>query len=203
MSEFAKREISLRYWLQGAEFYHALEAMAFAKDYHIGTRKDGITPEFDHQVSIGHYIRSLHTGIMYPEDTIATVFLHDVREDHGVSSDEIESRFGSRVSNAVDAMTKEFRGIRRPEIEVFEKISKDPCASVAKGGDRIHNFSSMVGVFSIPKQKEYIQEGKDYFLPMLKTSRRLFVRQEPVYENIKTMLITQMTLIDAIHQSKV
>lgn len=194
MQQFAKREIALRYWLQGREFYLALEAMEFAKGFHTGVRKDGITPEFDHQISIGHYVRSLITSLQFPEGTLATVFLHDVREDYGVSKEEIESRFGRDIGNSVEAMTKEFRGVKKPIGLVFEQIANDPRASIAKGADRFHNFASMVGVFSIPKQKEYIKEGEE-----LKTARRLFVRQEPAYENIKTMLTSQINLIKAIH----
>ena len=201
MSKYQKREISLRYWLQGAGYFAALEAMEFAKKFHTGFRKDGVTPEFDHQICIGHYVRSLISGLQFPEDTMSTVFLHDVREDYHVSFEEIVSRFGIDVANAVDAMTKEFRGVKKPINLVFEQIANDPRASVAKGADRIHNFGSMIGVFKLSKQKEYIQEGKEYFLPMLKTARRRFVRQETIYENIKTMLTSQISLIESIHEA--
>ena len=202
LTAIAKREISLRYWLQGAKFHTSLKAMEFAGRHHCGFRKDGITPEFDHQISIAHYVRTLYEGLEYPEDTISTVFLHDVREDFGISHEEIENMFGSRVATAVDAMTKTFRGVKRNEAAVFEQIADDPIASIVKGADRIHNFGSMVGVFSIVKQKEYIKEGKEFFMPMIKKARRLHVRQEPVYENIKTMLDSQIKLITAIHDAK-
>lgn len=202
MPEFAKREISLRYWLQGAGYFQALEALEFGKGFHTGVRKDGFTPEFDHQLSIGQYVRTLFSGLTYPEATMATVFLHDVREDYGVAAEIIESKFGSIVSSAVEALTKEFRGVKKDAAWTFRGISEDPIASIAKGADRIHNFSSMVGVFSVPKQKEYIKEGEEFFLPMLKAARRRFPRQEPAYENIKMVLLSQMSLIKAIHASK-
>ena len=202
MTQFAKREISLRYWLQGAGYYTALEAMEFAKTYHTGVRKDGITPEFDHQVSIAQYIRTLIPGLLYPEATISTIFLHDVREDYHVSHEELVSRFGTQVADAVDTMTKEFRGVKKSSELVFEQIGANPIASIAKGADRIHNFSSMVGVFSVTKQQEYINEGEAYFLPMIKRARRLHVRQEPAYENIKLLLKSQISLIREIHNAK-
>ena len=201
MTQFAKREISLRYWLQGAGYYTALEAMEFAKTYHTGVRKDGVTPEFDHQVSIAQYIRTLIPGLLYPEDTISTVFLHDVREDYHVSHEELVSRFGTQVADAVDTMTKEFRGVKKSSELVFEQIGANPIASIAKGADRIHNFASMVGVFSVAKQQEYISEGEVYFLPMIKRARRLHVRQEPAYENIKLVLKSQISLIREIHNA--
>lgn len=199
LNSVEKREISLRYWLQGAGYYKALGAMDFGKFYHTGVRKDGKTPEFDHQISIAHYVRSLHTTLIYPEDTISTVFLHDVREDYGVSDQEIRDQFGNRVADAVAAMTKTFRGNKLPEQTVFNQIALDPIASIAKGADRIHNFNSMVGVFSEAKQLSYMEEANVYFFPMLKQARRLHVQQEPAYENIKLMLVSQINLIQAIH----
>lgn len=201
MTRFVKQEVAIRYWLQGSKFYNALEAMEFAKSYHKGFRKDGVTPEFSHQIAIANYIRTIVSGLQYPEETMSTIFLHDVREDYHVSHEEIDSRFGSLVANAVDAMTKEFRGVKKPENLVFEQIAASPIASVAKGGDRVHNFSTMVGVFSKQKQVEYLGEGEELFLPMLKKARRMHVRQEPCYENIKSMLISQMTLIKEIHKA--
>lgn len=162
MLEFAKREISLRYWLQGAGYFKALEALEFARNIHIGVRKDGVTPEFDHRLSIGQYVRTLFPGLTYPEDTMATVFLHDVREDYDVEAEVIESKFGLVVSQAVEAMTKEFRKVKKDPAWTFRDISENEIASIAKGAGRVHNFSSMVGVFSIPKQKEYIKEGKEF-----------------------------------------
>jgi (p)ppGpp synthase/HD superfamily hydrolase len=199
LSNFAKREISLRYFLQGAEYFTALEAMEFAQRYHTGVRKDGITPEFDHQISIAHFVRTLRHQLMYAEATISVIMLHDVREDYGVSDEEIRERFGDAVARAVDAMTKTFRGQVRPEKLVFEQIAADPLASVAKGADRIHNLNSMVGVFSKEKQLSYVAEAEEYFLPMLKTARRLHVRQEAAYENIKHMILSQINLIKAMH----
>ena len=194
-----KREISLRYWLQGRGYFIALEAMDFAKGFHTGLRKDGVTPEFDHQISIAHFVRSLEPSLMLPEETFATIFLHDVREDFDVSEGDINTRFGSKVSHAVDCMTKTFRGVKRPAGEVFQRIGADPIASVAKGADRGHNHRSMVGVFSLEKQREYLAETEEHFLPMLKRARRAFPQQEPVYENIKHALTGEISLIKAIH----
>ena len=202
LTSVEKREISLRYWLQGAQYYQALAAMEYAAGYHTGVRKDGVTPEFDHQISIAHYVRTLRDQLEYPEHTLCVVFLHDVREDYGVSGQEITQRFGDQVARAVDAMTKTFRGQARSEQLVFEQIASDPIASVAKGADRIHNLNSMVGVFNTQKQLTYVDEAERLFLPMLKKARRLHVRQEGVYENIKHMLMSQINLIKVMHAAK-
>ena len=201
MTDFAKREIALRYFLQGSKYFRALEAMEFAKGFHKGVRKDGITPEFDHQISIGLYISTLEPWLEYPEDTFISTLLHDVREDYDISNDEIENRYGQRVANSVQCLTKVFRGVKKDPEWYFGFIADDPIASIVKGGDRVHNFGSMIGVFNMNKQKEYIKEGEDYFLPMLKTARRKFVRQVGAYENIKMMLNSQIFLIKEIHKA--
>ena len=61
------------------------------------------------------------------------------------------------------------------------------------------NLQSMVGVFKLEKQKEYIREVHDLFFPMLKKARRLFPHQVNAYENIKHILESQIQLIEAVH----
>ena len=199
MNKSSKLRVSLRYWLLGKGFMNACEAMEYAEQFHTGFRKDGVTPEFDHQISIAHYVRTL-PDLMHQEETISTVFLHDVREDYNVSDHEIRQKFGNLVADAVERMTKVFRGTKKNEHEVFAQIADCPIASIAKGGDRIHNFQTMVGVFTPKKQISYIEEGKEFFMPMLKTARRRFPRQEAAYENIKHVLTTQMALISKMHE---
>lgn len=199
MNTSSKLRVSLRYWLLGRGYMNACEAMEYAEQFHTGFRKDGVTPEFDHQINIAHYVRTL-PNLMHQEDTISTVFLHDVREDYNVSDHEIRQKFGNLVADAVERMTKVFRGSKKDETTVFEQIAECPIASIAKGGDRIHNFQTMVGVFTPKKQLSYIAEGKEFFMPMIKKARRKFPSQEAAYENIKHMLNTQMNLITAIHE---
>ena len=198
MSNFSKQKLALRYWLMGKGYIQALEALEFAARIHTGFRKDGVTPEFAHQVAICHYVRSL-PPLMFPEETIIAVLLHDAREDYDVSDEEIINRFGTLVAGAVERLTKVFRGDKKPMDRYFAEIADCPIASIAKGGDRVHNLNSMIGVFAQAKQLEYAAEGEKHFLPMVKRARRRFPQQEPAYENIKHMLISQIELVRAIH----
>ncbi len=201
LTKFNKDKLVLRQQLIGAGFFDALVAMEFADKFHSGLRKDGVTPEFQHQVSIALYALTLPL-LRFPEEVIATIMLHDVREDFSVSHGDILALFGDavkaeRIAQAVDRMTKTFRGVKRSETELFALMADDPIASIAKGCDRIHNLQSMIGVFSLPKQTQYIGEARDLFLPMLKTARRNFPYQVRAYENIKFVLTSQMELIEA------
>jgi (p)ppGpp synthase/HD superfamily hydrolase len=197
--EYTKHFIAMRYWLLGKEYFEALDALEYASKLHTGTRKDGVTREYAHQLSIGRYVRSISTSLEYPEETFAVVFLHDVCEDYGVGLEEIEARFGSVISHAVWLLTKKFRGQTKPQAEYYRALSENKIASVAKGADRIHNIQSMIGVFTYEKQKEYIEETEEYILPALKEARRRFPRQEPAYENIQHMLVSQIELLQAVH----
>ena len=153
-------------------------------------------------MAIGHFIRSISTSLEVPEETLATVFLHDVCEDYGIAPEEIESRFGSTVREAVWLLTKKFRGQPKPPGAYYQAIAQNRIASIVKGADRIHNVQSMVGVFTLEKQREYLQETIDYILPALKDARRLFPRQEPAYENVKHMLRSQIELLRAVHAAQ-
>lgn len=205
MDRFQKRKLILRQQLVGARYYNALIAMEFAEKFHCGLRKDGVTPEFDHQISLALHALTL-PNVMFPEELIAVAFLHDVREDYNVSDVEIrelfvDKEFSDRVARAVDRMTKVVRGVKRDPNALFDDMSNDPIASMAKLLDRAHNFQTMVGVFTIPKQKEYIKEALEYFFPMAKRARRKFPHQVRAYENLKWTLLSQIELIEAAHRA--
>ena len=155
-ANYDKQRIALRYWLLGAKWYAAADAFRFAEGYHTGTRKDGTTPEFAHQVAIASYVRTLTPHLRHPEESVCVAVLHDVREDYNVADGEIRSRYGAIVADAVDAMTKTFRGQQRNEAAVFAAIAADPVASVVKAADRINNQQTMVGVFDQDKAERYM-----------------------------------------------
>lgn len=201
MTSFEKKRISLRYWLLGMananpEYNKVLKAMEFAALYHKGTRKDLVTPEFEHQLTIAHYIRTLSANLMFPVESLCVAFLHDVCEDYDVPYSQIELEFGIMIAKAVETMTKVYAGRKKSNEEYFEGIAACPIASINKGGDRIHNLQSMPGVFNLGKQKEYIDEAETHIIPAIKIARRNFPQQELAYENIKLMMTSQIQLLN-------
>lgn len=200
MARYNKLFISLRYWLVGMsqsdkKYIVPLKALEYAKNIHIGFRKDGNTPEFQHQLEITHFLRTLIPGMMYPSETLAAAILHDVPEDYDISFEDIESNFGSMVRDNTELLTKTYRGGKKNIALYFDDMSKSPIASIIKGADRINNQQSMHPVFTIEKQKSYLEETTTYIIPMLKKARHLHVEQEHIYENIKFVLNSQMALI--------
>jgi GTP pyrophosphokinase len=175
----------------------ALKAFNFAREYHTGMRKGGNAPEYSHQVFIANYARSLESGLLYPQETLAAIFLHDVCEDYDVRYEEIEERFGKRIRNAVEALTKVYKGEKIPYPVYFSNIAKDPIASIAKGIDRCHNILTMSDAdWTTEKQENYLIDITSWFLPMLKEARELFPEQWGAYENIKGNLLMQAKHIE-------
>lgn len=195
----AKSKLSLRAWLHGAGMFRALNCMELGASYHVGTRKDNVTPEFAHQVEIAQYVRTISSSLMYPEDCICVSFTHDLREDYDLSDGEIREVGGDRVADATDRMTKKTRGVVRDEESLFIRMGQCPVASVVKPVDRFMNLQSMMGVFDLEKQMRYVEEGRRLFLPLAKQGKRNFPQQETAYENLKHVLKSQMNILDAVH----
>lgn len=197
--------ISMRYWLLGRSetdinYLHALNALEYAKKVHIGLRKDNVTPEFQHQIEIAHFIRTLNNHIIDPANTLATIFLHDTLEDyadtHDISVESLTLRFNARIATSVLLMSKIRNGKKISNKEYYDGMASCPIASIAKGADRINNLMSMHPAFSLKKQREYIQETRDFVLPMLKEARHNFPQQEGVYENIKLFINNTIRLTE-------
>lgn len=207
-AKFLKLKLQLRGYLTGAaqfdkSYLCTLNALNLAEKWHTGTRKDKVTPEFQHQIEITQFLRTLVPQLMYPANTLSAALLHDTGEDYSlyVSMEDILNATNSEVVNAVKLLTKKNHMFVKDVNQYFHEMSLCPISSVVKGVDRIHNLQTMVGVFSPAKQLSYIEEVETYFLPMLKKAKRNFPQQEAVYEMIKFVLVNYVNLIKAMHSA--
>lgn len=188
--DFRKGMIAMRSWLLGRDYTSALTAMNMAMEAHTGVRKDGYTPEFEHQMSVTYYLRTVHSMLLHPEETITVGFLHDSTEDGRMRLGDIEM-FGPRVTDAVDRLNK--RG--KTDAEYYRMLGHCPISSIVKASDRIHNLQSMLGVFDADKQKEYATFTSNFVLPMIKESQQRFPGQFDAYENAKHILKCQLDFL--------
>lgn len=108
---------------------------------------------------------------------------------------DIANRFGNEVAKIVDNVSKVKEGYKVNEEKYFQNIEKCPLSVITKAADRIHNIQSMVGAFSIEKQKSYLEETEKYHLPMLKNARKLFPEYEVCFENLKQNLQSRIFII--------
>lgn len=202
--DFTKLKIVIRYWLLGRGYYKAVEAMDFAEAYHTGSRKDG-EHEFSHQVRIANYMRCFDTLMEFPEETFCAIFLHDVPEDYEVTFEEIEKRFGPIVGKAVYKLSKVRDGIKISNDKYYSEMvetneSSSQVTSLAKAGDRIDNLMTMLGGFSAEKQISYIEETLEFVVPMVKRAKRMFPKQEGIFENMKYIIANHVKMYTALNQ---
>ena len=201
MSEVQVRHVKqlavMRGWLEGRQYFKAATALEFVKGLEVGTRKDGETPKLHHQLSVARLITTLAPHLLFPEETIAAAFLHDVLEDHGTvaSQDKLADKFGRKVADAVWCLSKKSNGMTKDYTRYFSDMTQCPIASVVKLADRAHNLQTMSGVFTPEKQAAYLREVDAYFYPMIRQARRNFPQQYPAYENLKILLRSQCGLI--------
>lgn len=197
MTKHKKQILFLRYYLLGKGYHRALDALEYGLSIHVGTRKDGVTPEYQHQVEIVMYITTILSSLMYPEDTIIAALLHDTPEDYFIDHRYIAQRFGNEPGEAIYLLDKNGKTAE----QYHAGIAGNAIASIVKGADRMHNVGSMVNVFKREKQIRYTDEVVAHYLPMLKIARRKFPQQTDAYENIKHILNIQLSLFHALHQS--
>lgn len=205
LARYQKVSITLKSYLKGKSYHKALEAFKFGEERHPGFRKDGITPNFQHQIEICLFLITLKE-VSDEETVLIAGLLHDVREDPHlkdgkkvyVEHDEIESKFGKKAADAVEKLTKEFKSHKKDMQEYFDVISFCPIASLVKLADRIHNFSSMTGVFTIAKQEHYVFEVKEYFFPLIKIARNNFPHQHMSYHAMGTFLKNMCKTVEAV-----
>jgi len=206
LERYSKLGVQIKGYLKGRGYHKAMEAYDFAKQYHVEVnnkqehlrvRKDGYTPEFQHQIEIALFITTLKE-LRDEETTLIAAFLHDVREDYHIAHDVIEAKFGKVAADAVEKLTKEFKGVKKDMQDYFDKIAQCPIASIVKLADRINNVSSMVGVFTIKKQEDYLVEIKTYFLPLIKVVRDRFPDQSQSYHGMSTFIKNMSVTIEAV-----
>lgn len=204
LANHEKRLAALRGHLRGAKMTMALEALEYARKFHSGTRKDGVTPEFAHQVAIGFHVLDL-PGLIHPEETVATVMLHDTVEDYGAHHEDIiRARFGALVHSGVMSVTKKipvFSGevkihvIERDEDQLFAEMAEHPIGSIVKPADRSHNQKTMGGVFTHEKQLSYVDFTEQRIITMMNAARKNFPVQYQAYMLLQDKLESQAALV--------
>jgi len=204
LSKFEKLLIAARYWLLGKaeddpEYYKALDALEYGLNHHDGVRNGG-EPEFIHQLSIFHRLRTHHKSLRNPVRVYILAFLHDTIEDPNkktgkmVPLEEVEAKWGSIIAEKLRKLSKEILGQKNPDYSL-DAIFEDEDTAPVKSKDRCDNVSTMDGVFKPARLQRYVKETEEEFLPRIKEARRRFPDQEAVFENSKLEIIGQLRLI--------
>lgn len=214
MTQMEKLTNTLMSDLRARKWHRAIRCFHYAKSHHRGFRRDGVTPEFQHQVEIALLSLLLVDHLLYGEETICTVFLHDTAEDAGVEWSEVRSMivgelpevfgrdcdhdFASRVLFATERVTKVYRGVKK-DFSAYLGEMTDPISSIVKMVDRNHNLGTMLGVFSKEKIAEQIRET-EAILAMGKMAQNLHPEQFTAYMLVRTTIKDKIRMLTAAIQ---
>lgn len=170
-----------------------LRALPYAREKHNGQMRKSGEPYIVHPLTMACDAMSL--GIK-DDNIIATILLHDVCEDCGVSLEELP--VNSQVKRGVELMTFKVMDGETKEIaknRYYNMLVQSREASITKLIDRCHNVSTMAGTFTTEKLKAYIEETREYVLPLLRQVKDKY----PDEANILFILKYHITsVVDAI-----
>ena len=175
----------LRGYANGKGMPETLHALNYAKKLYKGQMRDGGEPYIIHPLTMA--FQAISMGLTNDE-LVAAALLHDVVEDCGVEIENIPCN--DRVREIVLLLTfkkpehyKEKDGVGSSldsmKEQYYNLISRDAEASIVKLLDRCNNVSSMAGVFSEERLISYIEETKQFILPMIRRTKEEF----PEYQN--------------------
>lgn len=169
-------------------------ALGFARKKHEGQLRKSGEPYIVHPLTMA--CDALGLGIK-EDDTIATILLHDVCEDCGVQVEELP--VNDTVKHGVELMTFQVMNGETKETakrRYYNMIIRSKEASFAKLIDRCHNVSSMAGTFSIEKLKSYIDETREYVLPLLRQVKETYPEESNVLFILKYHITSVIDAID-------
>ena len=183
----------LRGYATGKNMKQTLSALAFARKMHEGQLRKSGEPYIVHPLTMA--CNALSLGID-EDNVIATILLHDVVEDCGVSLEQLP--VNDTVKNAVNLLSfrvMEGETKQSATCRYYNLIPTSREASITKLIDRCHNVSSMAGVFSVEKLKAYIEETRTFVLPLLRKVKDTY----PAYSNALFAIKYQtVSVVDAI-----
>ena len=145
-------------------------AYVFAMKAHGSQMRASGDPYFSHPLEVAGILAEMRLDCA----TIITALLHDTVEDTGVTLEEIETRFGSTVSQLVDGVTKltrlELQSEKSKQAENFRKLllamSEDIRVLLVKLADRLHNMQTLRFVSDPDKRKRIARETTEIFAPL-------------------------------------
>lgn len=201
-TDYDKLRLTLRSQLMGLmaldpSYEMPIQALTFAEEIHDGFRKDGVTPEFYHQLNILGYLMTLHQMLPDPAMVYTVAILHDLYEDNQTYRTAIEQKF-TRAYPLVVTISKVRDGVKLTNGQYYDGLAEDVICVIVKCADRIHNMSTMIGVFNANKIIDYVMEVNDYVLPMIKTARTKYPLYTPILQNLKMNINVIIGIINKI-----
>ena len=153
--------------LEGAALIAA--AFDFAWQQHQGQERASGEPYISHPLAVADLLREIGVS----PGVIAAGFLHDVVEDCGVTTADVEARFGREVRALVNGVTKlgGIHFVNRTEEQaenlrrMFLAMASDIRVVLVKLADRLHNMRTLTAL-PVAKQKRISIETLEIYAPL-------------------------------------
>lgn len=188
----------LRGYASGAGMKETLKALSVAREKHSGQFRKSGEPYISHPLVMA--CNAVSMGI-HDDEVIATILLHDVCEDCGVGLAELP--VNDTVRRGVELMTFSVMDGETKEIaknRYYNMLIQSREATLTKLIDRCHNVSSMAGTFSVAKLKAYIDETRQYVLPLLRKAKSRYPEDSDELFLLKYHIVSVVDSIDATIQ---
>lgn len=137
-----------------------IDAARFAAVRHRDQKRKGLygEPYINHLLEVAQLLTL--EGIE-DEDVIAAAILHDSVEDVGVTFEELEERFGPRITGFVRELTDDMRlhSHLRKQLEVAHAPNMSAEAQAIKVADKLSNVRA---IYSSPPEGWSLERKRDY-----------------------------------------
>ncbi|CAG4889717.1 RelA/SpoT family protein [Paraburkholderia saeva] len=165
----AKLTSALAEFITPEEIKDVKAAFHFSDEAHLGQYRQSGEPYITHPVAVAE----ICAGWKLDAQSIMAALLHDVMEDQGVTKAELAERFGAKVAELVDGLSKldkmEFRNREEAQAENFRKMllamARDVRVILVKLADRLHNMRTL-GAVPHEKRRRVARETLDIYAPI-------------------------------------
>lgn len=174
------------------------KALAYMKERHQGQfRKTGklrteAIPYINHPLLMACQAHAL--GVR-DDALLASILLHDVVEDTGVTSQELPFPEEIRELVSLVSFDKNTSLDRHTaKAEYYARIAQNPKACIIKIIDRCNNVSTMAGVFPREKLISYVEETEEFVIPLTEV-----LKDMPEYTDMTFVIKYQIiSLVEAV-----
>lgn len=164
----------LKAWFMGRKMHQSLKALGYMMAHHAGqTRSDG-QPYIVHPLAMASHATSINDANI-TDELVATLLLHDLREDAHVPINEMP--FSDCIRNGVKYMSLiRFNDESKYELKrrYYNELLESKEATIGKGFDRYNNLTTMSATFSDEKVRKNVVETDMLLLPTLKKAEEMW-----------------------------
>jgi len=144
-------------------------AVRWSEELHAGQRRASGEPYIIHPLNVAETLLNLRLD----PPTVIAALLHDVLEDTGVGRDEVESRFGPKVTQLVEGVTKitmlraKSRSTQSAESirKMLFAMVKDIRVILIKLADKLHNMKTL-HYLEPERQRQIARECLEIYAPL-------------------------------------